>query len=327
MGKFYKRLILLIVCVAGISGAVIYFTVDVHTLGHLNAFEPWSLAVVVALMAVGMFFDGQRLIHLVRLAGRRITLLQAVQVIFSNYFLALLTPGAAGGAVAQVLFLRRAGVATGTATVVVIIRTVMSILFLFLCLPLVFRFDPGLLPWIPSPVLLAVSLTLILACVFAVWFMRSELSLRILRLFTRKFSISRRRRIFSIYRDTRNAVFMMLSAPLKMLRVFLESAASLLALYSVVPVLFMGLGIGVDWPLVMGRMIFLNILLYFAPTPGGSGIAEGGFVLLFGELLPPGTVGILAVAWRIVAEYLPFIIGLYFTVKVFGRDFLYRQVK
>lgn len=86
--------------------------------------------------------------------------------------------------------------------------------------------------------------------------------------------------------------------------------------------LFWGLGIAVDWPTVMGRMIFLNLLLYFAPTPGGSGIAEGGFVLLFNDYLPPGTVGILAVAWRILAEYLPFSIGFYYTIKVFGRDCL-----
>jgi uncharacterized membrane protein YbhN (UPF0104 family) len=130
-----------------------------------------------------------------------------------------------------------------------------------------------------------------------------------------------------LYRDTRGAVFLLLAAPLGMLRVFFESALSLLALYSMVPVLFLGLGVAVDWPLVLGRMIFLNIFLYFAPTPGGSGIAEGGFVLLFNEVLPPGTVGILAVAWRIVAEYLPFAIGFYFTVKVFGRDFLRNQLK
>ena len=112
-----------------------------------------------------------------------------------------------------------------------------------------------------------------------------------------------------------------------MLRVFLESALSLLALYSMVPVLFMGIGVSTDWLQVLGRMIFLNVILYFAPTPGGSGIAEGGFILLFGPLLPPGTVGILAVAWRIVAEYLPFAIGFYFTIKVFGQDFLAKQIK
>ena len=68
------------------------------------------------------------------------------------------------------------------------------------------------------------------------------------------------------------------------------------------------------------------MLLYFTPTPGGAGVAEGGFVMLFSESVPSGTVGIIAVCWRLVAEYIPFLIGFYYTVKVFGRDFLNRQL-
>jgi len=137
----------------------------------------------------------------------------------------------------------------------------------------------------------------------------------------------RRILIFRLYRDVRAAVGLLSATPTGVMQVFVESGMSLLALYAIVPMLFLGLGIAVDWPTVMGRMIFLNLLLYFAPTPGGSGIAEGGFVLLFNDYLPPGTVGILAVAWRILAEYLPFSIGFYYTIKVFGRDFLAKQLK
>ena len=114
----------------------------------------------------------------------------------------------------------------------------------------------------------------------------------------------------------------MSKCPLSMLRVFIESGLSLIFLYMVVPCLMMGLGAEVDWLTVMGRMIFLNILLYFSPTPGGSGIAEGGFIYLFNDSIPAGMVGILAVSWRVIAEYLPFVIGLYYTITVFGRSIL-----
>lgn len=132
--------------------------------------------------------------------------------------------------------------------------------------------------------------------------------------------------VYAFYRDIKGAVLLLSAAPQSMFRVFFESGASLLAIYSVVPVLFLGLGVDVNWNIVMGRMIFLNILLYFAPTPGGSGIAEGGFVFLFDEFLPAGTVGIVAVVWRMIVEYLPFTIGFYYTIKVFGRDFLSKQL-
>ena len=109
--------------------------------------------------------------------------------------------------------------------------------------------------------------------------------------------------------------------PLSMLRVLIESGLSLLALYTIVPVLFSGLNVQYSLLNVMGRMMLLNILLYFAPTPGGSGIAEGGFILLFNTFVPKGTVGIFAVMWRILAEYLPFCGGVYFAAHTFGKGF------
>ena len=130
----------------------------------------------------------------------------------------------------------------------------------------------------------------------------------------------------AFYRDIKGAVFLLSAAPVTMIRISIESGASLLCIYSVVPFLIAGLGVEADWVTIMGRMIFLNLLLYFAPTPGGSGVAEGGFVLLFNEFLPSGTVGILAVVWRMIVEYLPFMIGFIYTLRVFGRDFLSKQL-
>ena len=153
MSNLYQRLALIILLVGGISGAVIYFTVDIHTLRNVTAVEPKALVMVFVMLAIGMYFDSKRLLHLVQIAGQRITLFQAVQVIFSNYFLALLTPGAAGGAVAQLMFLRRAGIPTGIATVIVVIRTVMSLLVMFVALPFVFMNDPDTTPLDSSPVI------------------------------------------------------------------------------------------------------------------------------------------------------------------------------
>ncbi len=327
MGKFYKRLILLFLFVGLISGAVIYFTVDINTLMHLNVFKPWSLLGALFFLAVGLFFDGTRLMHLVRISGEKISFMEAVYVVFSNYFLALVTPGAAGGAVAQVMFLRRAGVPTGKATVLVLVRTLLSIFFLIACMPVVFYYDSGVVPWISESALLSVSILMIIIIASSIVIMKTRYPDYLLIMLTKKIGFRGRRRIFALYRDVKSAVVMLSSCPLSILRVLIESAISLLALYTMVPMLFMGLGIKFNFWQVMGRMILLNILLYFAPTPGGSGIAEGGFIVLFSKIVPTGTVGILAVAWRILAEYLPFAIGLYFSVRVFGRDYISKQIE
>ena len=325
MNKFYKRLAILLTLVFGISGAVIYFTVDINTLGNLTVFQPWSIALAVFFVAVGLLLDGSRLMHLVHISNENITLLQAVQVVFGNYFLALLTPGATGGAVAQLMFLRHAGVPTGKATVLVFVRTVVSIFFLVLCLPFIFMHDVNILPGISNGKLMVISMTAFMVIILLVGAINFNIFDHLAVHIARKLSPVRRRTFITMYRDTQHAVRLLASSPRGMLRVFVESGLSLMAIYAVVPCLLLGLGVHADWYAVMGRMIFLNMLLYFMPTPGGSGIAEGGFVLLFSTTVPAGTVGIVAVCWRLIAEYLPFLVGFYYTITVFGRDFLNKQ--
>lgn len=72
----------------------------------------------------------------------------------------------------------------------------------------------------------------------------------------------------------------------------------------------------------MGRMCLINLVLYFTPTPGGTGVAEGGFLVLFNSLLPAGVAGVVAVMWRFFCEYIPFTIGAIVTIKSFGLDVL-----
>ena len=60
-------------------------------------------------------------------------------------------------------------------------------------------------------------------------------------------------------------------------------------------------------------------------APGGTGIAEGLFVVLFSAFVPNGTVGIIAVGWRVVAEYMPFFIGMYAVLTLYGRQFVAQE--
>ena len=327
MNKFHRNLIIAVLLVTIISVGVIYSTVDINTIANLNAFQPWSVALALFFMALGMFFDGSRLMHLVKISGEKITLYQAVQVIFGNYFLALLTPGATGGAVAQVMFLRHAGVPTGKAAVLVIVRTLASIFFLAFLLPFIFLHDAGILPGVENTTILAAMFGGIGAIVFIMYLAKAGYLDKLLMKLTRRLSAKKRKMLFAFWRDTNAAVKLLSASPKSMVRVFFESGLNSLCIYAIVPCLFLGMGIyDADWLTVMGRMIFLNLLLYFTPTPGGAGVAEGGFVLLFGGSVPSGTVGIVAVCWRLIAEYIPFLVGFYYTVSVFGRNFVNRQL-
>lgn len=312
------RIALLTVLIVAVSAAVLYFTVDIDTLRNLSYFHPASLCGVAFLIAAGMYFDALRLQRLSAVAGRKVNLSAAVRVVFGNYFMALLTPGATGGAVIQVLFLKRAGIPTGSATVVVLVRTILSILFLIFCLPAVFYTDPQILPWFDREAMVKGSILFAALVVAGMVTLRTRLSDRLAVVLLKRLPVRWRFRLMKVYRDMRGALGLMADSPATVGMAFLESGISLLLLYAIVPMLFLGIGAQFDGIQVMGRMIFLNLLLYFAPTPGGAGVAEGLFISSFRAFLPVGTVGVAAVAWRLFAEYLPACIGGYFTVKLFG---------
>ena len=139
---------------------------------------------------------------------------------------------------------------------------------------------------------------------------------------TGKLSHDYRRKCFNSYYEFKKASFIMGRHPLMILRAFIESGISLLGIYATVPMFFLGMNIQFDWLQVMGRMVLLNLVLYFSPTPGGSGIAEAGFIVLFASLLPEGMVGIMAVLWRFTAEYFPFLLGAFISIRAFGSNII-----
>ena len=320
--KLYKRIALVVIFVLAISAAVIYFTFDIRALDYLTMFSSWSVLCALGALGIGLFFDGTRLLTLARITGENLPLPDVVKVVLSNYFLAVLTPGATGGAIAQVMFMRRAGVSVARSTVIILVRTIMSIFFLIVMLPIFMKQDEAITSWVPMPVIMTVSVVFIAIPVAAVALMRTNYPKRIIYYFSRYFRHERRRQAFRLYYDFRQAVYIMGKQPVMVLRAFIESGVSLTFIYMTVPAYFLGLQFPFDLVQVMGRMYLLNLVLYFSPTPGGSGIAEAGFVALFNHLVPSGTVGILAVLWRFTAEYLPFILGALITLRAFGSNVL-----
>lgn len=320
--KLFVRLGGLLMFVLFISASVIYFTFDIRALKYLNMFNSECIALALGCLFLGLVFDGLRLITLADLTGERLPLRHVVNVVLSNYFLALFTPGASGGAIAQVMFMRRAGVPVAKATVVVLVRTVMSIMFLIVLIPVVLHSDAAIVKWMPAYLITTLSVLFMSMPLVVYFLMRTSYPEQWLYAGTKKISHTWRRKSFRLYREFKQAFVIMGRHPWTVARAFLESGMSLLFIYATVPAYFTGLNLEFDFVQVMGRMILLNLVLYFSPTPGGSGIAEAGFIVLFSKMLPEGVAGIMAVLWRFTAEYLPFFLGAVVSIRVFGSNVL-----
>lgn len=327
MNKMVKRGLFLGLIVLLVSAVTIYFTIDLKALASLDHFKLSSLILAALALIVGLFFDGRRLQRLVKMVGYDLSLQAVLRVIFSNYFMALLTPGASGGAVAQVLILRSYGIPLMEATPIVLVRTIFSILFLIVMLPLVVWQTDVTIPYISQGMLLTLSFLAVFSLLLVLYLLQTKFVRSLIyQLGNRLHKTSPKSLLIKL--DRLNEGFGLLyKHPRDSFLVFIESGLSLLALYCIGPALmfaFTG-----DLPLVtlLGYMIVLNLILYFAPTPGGTGVAEGLFIVLFGAFVPTGTIGLIAVAWRLVAEYIPFLIGMYAVLTLYGAQFIAKASK
>jgi len=86
------------------------------------------------------------------------------------------------------------------------------------------------------------------------------------------------------------------------------------------PVIIHGLGFKVSFMDAIQAQIILLPMLYFSPTPGGSGVAEGGFALLFTSFIPTHLIGISVVLWRIFTTYIGVTLGVILTLGSINID-------
>lgn len=163
MSKMMKRGIFMFLLLLAVSIGIIYYTIDLDALKTISSFNSISLLLALVALTVGMYFDGLRLQRLVKIGGYKLSIKAVLRVIFSNYFMAMLTPGASGGAVAQVLVLRSYGVPISKGTPIVLIRTVFSIMFLVIMLPFVFLRDAIEIPYISRDMLLIFAVISVIA--------------------------------------------------------------------------------------------------------------------------------------------------------------------
>ena len=234
--KLVRTVCAIFVIVILISAAVIYFTFDIRALDYLSMFKPTSILFALGMLCLGLFFDAARLVTLTKIADEKLDYEHVWNVVLSNYFLALLTPGASGGAVAQVMFMKKSGIPIPKSTVIILVRTIMSILFLFFLVPVIFYFDHDLVGWMRTEVIVLVAFSFVSLPLVIIYLMTTDYPEIWLGKVTKNLSENVQRGIFLWYRDFRQAAFLIGKNPFMMVKAFLESGLSLLCLYSVVPV-------------------------------------------------------------------------------------------
>jgi len=88
-------------------------------------------------------------------------------------------------------------------------------------------------------------------------------------------------------------------------------------------ILLHGLGYQISFFTVMFYQIVITFFMYFTPTPGATGLAEGGYALLFSQFVSKTDIVPLLFFWRFFTIYIGIISGL----VVFYLEFYFDHVK
>ncbi|WP_051309968.1 lysylphosphatidylglycerol synthase transmembrane domain-containing protein [Desulfogranum japonicum] len=285
--------------------------------------SPGVLSILAIILILYFLADGLRLYCVIRAMGFRIAFVYIMKLVFINIFISNVTPLATGGGVIQVYFMKQQGIPLGEATAATSIRTILAALILFTLTPLIiwigpnqFRmfFHPSILYAVTGVSCMYLAFFWIILCRIRIlkrWMYRSLYLLNSIKMLSqprfRKWflKISLELDLFSngFKRYFRNS-------PQWAILSVLFTVLFLLFLFSFSIVLIRALGYQSSIVTVLGFQVVVTFFMYFAPTPGATGVAEGGYGLLFAQLVQKQDIALLTLSWRVLTIYIGVVIGI-----------------
>ncbi|OYD17550.1 hypothetical protein CH333_00555 [candidate division WOR-3 bacterium JGI_Cruoil_03_44_89] len=304
--------IFLIITVASIT-LLLLFTVTKDTLPSLTKINPFYLLLALITILFYIWFETLWLRILVWSVSGWMSLTGAMEFILGGSFLTLVPFGVAGVPLQMYILHRENGLSIGESGSVLLMRSLLLTLILPVVLPIVYIyystiFQQGFVLNISRYLLVAVGLGILILVL-------GSLNTDRTRGFLYRFAKSKKAR--GIVDRVTKEIFNMKSTlrqffvrgKWKLPLAFLVACVSRACFFFLPYPILRGIGLSPPVLQTMITQIILSYLLLFAPTPGASGIAEGGGFLLFKPLCPEHLLGIFIVLWRFFSYYLLVILG------------------
>ncbi len=279
---------------------------------------------LAALLSLYYLSDAARLYCVVRAMGYRVRLATLMRLVFINLFVSNVTPMSTGGGFVQIYFLVQHQVPLGIASAATSVRTLLAALLIFGATLVIVVFNPS-----PFLHLLSPSILSLVALITLLYFTLVGLALFKMKWLERRlFGLLHLGRRFGwISTPQVNRSYRRLAGDISHfnqgIRQFSQSrnrwpflaVAStvlfLVVMFGFAVTLIAALGYGISVSSLMQIQTVVTFLMYFAPTPGASGIAEGGFGMVVAPLLHPEHLAVVTLVWRFLTIYLGVAIGVF----------------
>jgi uncharacterized protein (TIRG00374 family) len=323
-----------------VSGTILFFSVDKASFELFRQADFCILGLTALLVVCVWLLDALKLAALARAAGERISYGLAIELVWINYFGAALTPMQSGGGPFQMYLMYKNGISVGKTVAITLVRTFLTMLILGLAIPftILFKNEIPEISWGMKGFLFAVAVFVVIA-----WFciITSLVRPRMIKRFfgiivigLKKLGILGQGRVTAILKRTSREVDTYHQTVWAFITTgrrdfFLASVfaiVQMLCYLSVMPCMILAIGIEVSYvECVLIQALFI-FLLYFMPTPGGSGAAEGGAALVFSVFVPWNVAGMFAVGWRSITEHTGIILGAVVALRLIGWSIANRIV-
>lgn len=323
--RLVKRMlrIFLILTIVSIT-LLLVFTVTKETFPSLKKLNPFYLLLALVTVLFYIWLETLWLRILVWSVSKWMSLFGALEFILGGSFLTLVPFGVAGVPLQMYILHREDRLSIGESGSVLLMRSLLLVLILPVVLPIIYIYystilQEGFVINLARYLLIAVGLAILILILGSINPERT-------RGFLYRFAKSAKARgiVEKVVKEISNMKHTLrrffIRGKWKLPLAFLVACISRACFFFLpYPILR---GIGLSPPLVqtMITQIILSYILLFAPTPGASGIAEGGGFLLFKPLCPEHLLGIFIVLWRFFSYYLLMMLGGIILARMISVD-------
>lgn len=328
-----KGLIIFILLAFGANAVIIAKSVDHQTLHSLLHADKALLGAALLAVFLAWLCDAGRFCALAVAAQERVSFPMGIVLTWLNYFGSAVTPMQSGGGPFQVYVLYKKGIPVGKGIAITLIRTMLTILILTLAVPAVVLLDPHLLQ---GSRFLKGAISYVFVVILATWafiaftvvrpdaFKRMGKSV-ILWLYRARLIRSMDRVdacVSWLDREMDNYIMnfklAFASGKLWLALAVVLSVLHLLCLFSVLPILMSAVRLPYRYGETVAIQAVFMFILYFIPTPGASGVAEGGGALLYSALMPQNMAGVMSIICRFFTDYLSIFMGVVVVIRMLG---------
>lgn len=298
--------------------AVFYFTASSESAQALSRIHINYLILAISLGLLNHFWSCCQLYILIKKLEPNYRFIDTCQATFGNMFMAAITPTQSGGGPMQLILLKSKGLSFPKAIGAGFMQFLASVSFLFISILFLYLTQNQTIQNENISYLLNYGLVVMtgLGAIFILAILKPEAILRAVRIIAQflaritpdRYDARIRRASEKLclgIKESHCSIMLFLrKGKLAIAGSILFASGSMVTKFIIAYVIIIAFGYEAPFLKVINIQIILNFLIYFAPSPGASGVAEFGSAILMGMIVPKHFLGVFTVLWRLFTTFI-----------------------